>query len=268
MVKAALTTIFLATTVFAQTPGPVDTTSASWTMSGARQIVQYFAFDPATVAYKLPRHLTFTTIGALARQNIPWAEKHLSHVPSHKFWGVSFLEIVQPDSFIVAGHSPQWPEDGAFAVWAARVERVADSTLQTPNQLLILNLWLPDTSFTDYMMQHDIFADPGDVSLWQDSLGAWHGRVKTHDLTIETECVPAGPIDGGDSNHGAQILHPPQSSGIATALKITFRGHRIQDCDSSTLWRFDGPHPLSSSFPLGLTTWQFGYSMNARSNTR
>ena len=162
----------------AQMPTPIYGSDTYWVVDQTEEIVTYILFDPVTVKDSLPSYLRFITIGELAAAGVPWAEDYLTEEPSRGPWGISFLEIVKMETFMIDGQAPDWPRDGAIALWAARVAPSDSSTSLSPGQpLLVLEFWLPDRQYVAYMRDKGHYATFGDVKLRQDPSGKWRGSI-------------------------------------------------------------------------------------------
>lgn len=233
-----------------------------WVINNAEEIVQYLTFDPASVKSRLPDNLRFITLKELADKNIDWATDYLSNHPTNSNWGVSFLEIVRMQSFTIDGREPSWPEKGAIALWCARVAS-SDSIRQLgPGRpLLVLDFWVPDSSYAVYMRNKGHYASYGDIELYQNSDQTWHGSIRTDNFMVDMSCKPSGPVFGGPRSRGEQTLFPPASSLISDVIHVAFAGHHEQECDSGTSWLFQGSHPLVNGILVGSSTYEFGYNL-------
>lgn len=233
-----------------------------WVINNAEEIVQYLTFDPATVESSLPDNLRFITLKELADNNIEWAADYLSSHPSNSNWGVSFLEIVRMQTFTIDGLEPNWPEDGAVALWCARVTSSDSAVKLGPGQLLlVLDFWVPDSTYVVYMQNKGHYATYGEIELFQDSDQTWHGSIRTDKFTAEMLCKPSGPVFGGSGSRGEQTLFPPAYSLLSDVIRVAFAGHREQECDSDSSWRFQGDHPLVQGIPVGSSIYEFGYNL-------
>lgn len=233
-----------------------------WVINNAEEIVQYITFDPATVESTLPDNLRFITIKELADNNIEWAAKYLSSHPSNSKWGVSFLEIVRMQKFAIDGREPNWPEQGAAALWCARVASSDSAIKLGPGQpFLILNFWVPDSNYVAYMQNKGHYATYGDIELYQDSEQTWHGSIRTDNLTVEMLCNASGPVYGGPGSRGEQTFYPPATSIRSEIIRVAFAGHRIQECDNDSWWKLHGSHPLGQGIPVGSSNYEFGYNL-------
>jgi hypothetical protein len=235
---------------------------AYWVVDQAEEIVQYITFEPAAVESRLPGSLRFITIKELAENNVGWAVDYLSSHPSNGNWGVSFLEIVRMRTFMIDGRAPHWPEHGAVALWCARVAP-SDSTvtLGPGRPLLVLDFWIPDSTYAIYMREKGYYATYGDIRLFRDSEQKWRGSIGTDDFDAIAVCKPSGPVIGGPESRGEQSLFPPSSSSVTDIVRIAFAGHREQECDNNSSWRFQGTHPLVHGILVGSSVYEFGYNL-------
>jgi hypothetical protein len=233
-----------------------------WAVEQPEEIVTYLVFDPATVRSRLPAGLRFITLEELARGGVGWAGDIVHRYPARSGWGVSFLEIVRAGTFVIDEREPSWPADGAAALWFARVAPSDSSLVPGPGRpLLALDLWIPDRDYAAYMRERGYPAEWAQVTLRAGPHGSWSGKVKTDGLEITTECVPAGPIGGGEDSAGAQVIFPPATSTVTGLVRIAFAGHRVQDCDPSSWWRIRGSHPLARAVPVGASSFEYGYHL-------
>ena len=233
-----------------------------WVVKQPQEIVVYLTFNPAKLKQYLPKSLRFITVKELATSGVQWAKDYLTKHPGHETWGISFLEIVRMGTFAIDGRSPNWPKNGAAALWFARVapaDSLAD--LGPGRPFLALEFWLPDRAYIEYMRQKGHYATYGDVRLFQDSQGKWRGSVKVKGLTIVAECIPTGPITGGAGSSGMQVFYPPLSSGIQNIVRVAFAGHYVQDCTNESSWILRGTHPLVGGILLPPSNYEYGYDL-------
>lgn len=231
ILAALALTVLTATRGAAQRLPLPDGARTHWVVKEPQEIVGYLVFDPATVAERLPSTLRFISVGELARGGVSWAVRYLADAPSRDAWGVSFVEIVRADTFTINGRTPRWPAYGAAALWFARVAP-ADSTadLGPGVPLLVLDWWVPDSSYTAEMRRLGHYASYGNVQLLQDAHGAWHGSLRAEGLRVAAACTPSGAESGGPASRGMQALFPPASSGVSGVVRISFVGHRERTC--------------------------------------
>jgi hypothetical protein len=245
----------------AQIPALPEGAQTKWVVAGPEEIVTYMIFDPATVAERLPEYLRFITIKELAEGNVSWAKEHLEKFPAHANCGISFIEIVRMKTFAIDGRSPHWPENGAAALWFARVVPMDPAKdLGLGKLFLALEFWLPDRKYVAYMRGKGHYASYGDVRLRRDANGAWLGSIEAEGLGATVTFSPAGEIDRSGSA-GMQAIFPPANSGITSVVRIAFAGHRIQPCEAGASWKFNGVHPLAKGIILGDASFQFGYDL-------
>ena len=252
----------VANATYAQIPTLPDGADTHWVVDQTEQIVTYALFDPVTVKDRLPSNLRFITIGELAAGGVRWAGDYLTEEPSHGSWGISFLEVVRMGTFMIDGHAPDWPQDGAMAMWAARVAPSDSSPSVTPGRLLlVLDFWLPDREYVAYMRDKGHYASHGDVELRQDPSGKWWGSIGIDGLSVVAECTPIGPVNGGAGSSGMQTLFPPNLSALTSIVTVAFVGHQIQTCKEDSSWKLEGAHALARTVPSGPSTFQFGYKL-------
>ncbi len=254
--------LLLAGVVSMSISAPVDGSGKGWIVSQPEEIVGYLLFDPITVADRLPRSLRFITVEELAAGGVGWATDYLAKDSSRGDWGISFLEIVRTGTFTIDGRAPEWPEDGAAALWLTRVAP-SDSTmdLRSGVPLLMLEFWMPDSLYVAYMRDRGYCATYGDVRLRRDPDGEWKGSVNVDGLSVLAECGPSGPVTGGAESNGQQVLVPPRSFTMCAPVHVAFAGHRIQSCEGGSSWELKGTHPLAQGTMLGPSTFQFGYDL-------
>jgi hypothetical protein len=239
-----------------------DGAESQWVVDQPEEIVGYVAFDPDTVEGRLPSSLRFITIEELAAGGVRWAQDHLTKEPSQRRWGISFLEIVRMGTFMIDGHGPEWPQDGAMALWMARVAPSDSSMSSDPGRpLLVLECWLPDSKYVAYMRNRGHYATYGDVALRKDPGGKWCGSIGIDGLSVVAECTPTDPVTGGTRSKGAQTLFPPNSSAVTSIVRVAFAGHQVQTCEEDCSWILEGTHALASGVVLGNSTFQFGYHL-------
>ncbi|NQU66374.1 MAG: hypothetical protein HQ510_00390 [Candidatus Marinimicrobia bacterium] len=239
-----------------------DGSATQWIVELPQEIVGYVLFDCSTVENRISPLLRFITVGELATKGIQWASDYLAEEPAHKDWGISFIEIVKMGIFTIDDHSPEWPINGAAALWMARVAS-SDSTvnLDPGLSLQVLEFWIPDIQYVTYMLKRGYYASYGDVTLQEDKNGTWRGRIDVEGLHAEAHCTPTGPIIGGAGSSGQQSLFPPRFSTETGVVRVSLNGHRIQDCNEESLWQFSGDHALANGILVGSSTYQFGYNL-------
>jgi hypothetical protein len=253
--------LLLAMDVPGQIPALPDGARTKWVVDEPEEIVSYLIFDPATVTERLPGYLRFITIKELADGGVPWAMEHLGKFPAHEDWGISFIEIVRMKTFAIDGRSPHWPENGAAALWFARVAPADPSKDLGPGKpFLAMEFWLPDRDYVTYMRGKGHYANYGDVRLRNDVEGNWLGSIAADGLSLTARCSP-GDETAGFGSAGIQIIFPPANSGITDFVRIAFAGHRERSCADGTSWRITGEHPLGKGMILGTTSFQFGYDL-------
>jgi hypothetical protein len=259
VVVLALAVSAIADTVAAQAPALPEGARTNWVIEGPEQIVSWVLFDPAAVDHLLPAGIRFVMVEELAAVGIKWAADRLSERPSQAQWGVSFLEIVRAESFTIDGAAPVWPEDGAIGLWFARVAPADDATDPGPGQpYLALEFWVPDRSYVERLREKGHYATYGDVVLDRSPDGKWRGMIAVDGLTIVAECVPTGPITGGQRSAGMQSIFPPAASR-ASVVRVAFAGHRVRRCREDSRWIVRGTHPLAGGETIGPAEFQFGY---------
>ncbi len=251
----------LAINALAQIPALPEGAQTKWVVDGPEEIVTYLIFDLATVKDLLPEYLRFITIKELADGNAPWAKEHLDNYPAHANWGISFIEIVRMKTFAIDGRSPDWPENGAAALWFARVAPADPARDLGPGKpFLALEFWLPDRDYVAYVRGKGHYAGYGDVRLRQDPAGNWLGSIQVAGLSVSAQCSPAGETAGFGSA-GMQAIFPPANSGMTGFVRIAFAGHRERSCADGATWKFNGVHPLAKGMILGDSSFQFGYDL-------
>ena len=248
--------------VRAQVPALPDGARSHWVVGQPHEIVSYLVFDPATVGRRLPKALRFITVEELSAGGVRWARDHMAAHPAHALWGISFLEIIQAGTFMIDGRTPNWPEGGAAALWFARVAPSVTTADPGPGRpFLALEFWIPDRSYVAYMREKGYPATYGQVRLRQATDRTWQGSIDIPGLSLTAECRPTGPVTGGASSAGMQVIFPPRSSTVKGTVRLAFAGHREQECDGDSSWTLRGSHPLVGGLFLPPSTYQFGYDL-------
>lgn len=251
----------MASAALAQTPSLPEGAQTKWIITGPEEIVSYLVFDPVTVKDRLPSYLRFITIEELAVSNISWAKEQLTESPTHANWGIAFIEIIRMKNFEIDGQSPKWPENGAAALWFARVAfSDPKNTAESEKPFLALNFWLPDSMFVSYMRNKGHYSSFGDVRLKKESDGEWTGSIDADGLQVNCKCMPENNVASIGSK-AVQIIYPPEQSGIKDFVRIALAGHKVQTCKEGSSWIFKGMHPLVNSIILGSTSFQYGYDL-------
>lgn len=245
-----------------QVPALPDGARTQWRVQAPEEIVGYLLFDPASVVRRLPPTLRFITIGELARDGVPWARRYLAGAPDRGGWGISFIEIVRTGVFTIDGRAPHWPENGAVALWFARVAPADSGADPGPGlPLLVLDFWVPDSTYAAEMRAKGHYATYGDARLARGADGTWEGSLRVAGLEVAARCTPSGPVSGGAGARGMQALFPPESSRVRNVVRIAFAGHREQECAEATSWTIRGTHPLSRGILAGPSSFEFGYAL-------
>ena len=245
----------------AQIPALPEGAQTKWIVAEPEEIVNYLIFDPGTVRERIPSFLRLITVKELADGSVPWAMEHLNKFPTHVDWGISFIEIVRMTTFTIDGRSPDWPENGAAALWFARMAPAdPKSDLGPGKPFLALEFWLSDKEYVEYMRGKGHYASYADVRLRKDADGNWIGSIEADGLSLIARCSPNGEIAGSGSA-GMQAIFPPAHSGVTGVVRIAFAGHRERSCGEGVSWKFEGGHPLTKGVLLGPTIFQFGYDL-------
>ena len=251
-----------AQTVFAGVPPLPEGALTRWAIQEPAEIVGYLLFDPATVEDRLPPALRFITLEELASGGVSWAREYVASHPAQCGWGISFLEIVRTGTFTIDGRSPDWPRDGAMALWAARVAPVdPEADLGPGRPLLVLDFWMPDGPYAAFMRERGHCAAYGDVKLFREPEGRWCGSLRADGLRALAQCTPAGPVSGGAASAGMQVLFPPLTSGPCDVVRVAFAGHREQGCGEASSWTLQGAHPLARGVMLEPSVFEWGYDL-------
>jgi hypothetical protein len=244
-----------------QIPALPEGAQTKWVVAGPEEIVSYLIFDPATVKERLPENLRFITIKELADGNVSWAQEHLEKYPAHAEWGVSFIEVVRMKTFTIDGRSPNWPGDGAAALWFARVAPADPAGDLGPGKpFLALEFWLPNRDYVAYMRSKGHYAAYGNVRLRMDAEGNWLGSIEADGLSLTAHCSPGDEIAGFGSA-SMQAIFPPANSGMTSVVRIAFAGHRERSCGEGASWKLKGAHPLAKGMILGPISFQSGYDL-------
>ncbi len=246
----------------AQVPNLPVGSQTRWEVDEPRQIVAYVVFDPAVVKSELPQSLRFVNLRELATAGIPWATDYLAERPAEGNWGISFLEIVRMGTFIIDGRYPNWPKDGAAALWFARVAPSDPTTNLGPGRpYLALEFWMPDRAYVAYMREKGFSATYGEAKLFQDSDGTWRGTINADGLRVAAACMPAGRVSGGTGSAGTQTLFPPFSSSVQNVVRVAFAGHRERECGNGSSLDLHGKHPLTGGNAIKPLVFEYGYTL-------
>lgn len=252
----------ISATSVAQVPSLPEGAQTDWVIDQPEEIVIWVLFDPITVENQLPPGLRFITAGELAVVSNSWAVDYLTNNPQKDDWGISFLEIVRMEIFTIDGVSPDWPENGAAALWFARVAPVKpDMDLGPGTPFLALEFWIPDSSYVHLMNEKGHYSTAGDVRLYRDDDERLHGSIQVEDLKVYVNCLPVGPVPGDPESAGRQVLIPPQTSETEQLDRITFAGHQVQQCEEPSSIAITGSHPLTKTVILEPVEFQFGYDL-------
>lgn len=245
-----------------QVPNLPEGSQTRWVVNQPQEIVAYVVFNPAVVKRELPQGLRFINLGELAAGGIAWAADYLAEHPAAGDWGISFLEIVRMRTFIIDGRRPDWPKDGAAALWFARVAASDSAADLGPGRpYLALEFWMPDRAYVAYMREKGYSATYGDAKLLQDADGTWRGTINADGLRVTAACVPVGQVSGGTGSAGVQTLFPPFSSSVRNVVRVAFAGHRQRECRNDSSLDLRGAHPLTGGIALKPLVFEYGYTL-------
>jgi hypothetical protein len=256
-----MVTAVAAPRVRAQDPSLPSGALTEWIIREPAEIVGWLAVDVRDITAELPAGTRYVTIGELARRRVSWAVAHLGDHPSHAGWGVSFLEVIRAGTFTIDGRTPNWPVNGAAALWAARIERhqAGPSPIVEPT-FVLLNFWIPDSLYVQRVRAKGHCAEYGHVTLDLRD-GRWQGIVEAADLSIAARCAPDPSAAVTEGSGGMQTFYPPANSGISELLRVAFAGHRIQECTPDVAWTFSGTHPLARTVMIAAPSFEAGYAL-------
>lgn len=266
---ALLVAIALCTVVSEQLAGqnarsPNDDAHSTWVVGGTHEVVGWFTFNPTTVADRLPEFVRFVTVGELAIGGVPWASDYMVKHPTHSSWGISFLEVVQSDTFAIGGHQPTGHGHTVSALWFARVLPKTDShRLGSGLPLLMLDFWMADSAFAVFMRQRGFYASYADVRM-SHLEDRWEGSIAGADFAIRVVCTPSGSESGGPNSRATQLLVPPRGSGLNTIVTIALAGHRERACSEVSSWTIKGRHPLGAAVAVEASSLQYGYRLHGK----
>jgi hypothetical protein len=229
----------------AQVPTLPEGAQTRWVITGNEEITVQLLFDTAGVADRLPDGLRFVTLTDVASR-LPAAQDYLAAHPEHAQYGVSFLEIASGD-FSIDGRKPQWPKNGANALWFAQVTSTGqkDERVRGPEHLSLL-LLVPDRDYAKYMNTRGHYGQYGDVTLHRDKAGVRHGTIKTADLQVEAACTPTGELRTRGLIY--QTIYPPRET-VNAFLVLAVNGLRDGECRGT--WKISGTHPLCKAIAVG-----------------
>lgn len=244
-----------------QVPALPEGGQTKWIVEGPEEVVSYLIFDPLTVKERIPPFLRFISIEELANDQVEWAKDHMLKYPTQASWGISFIEIVRMETFAIDGHSPNWPNNGAVALWFARVAPKNPKIDLGPGKpFLALDFWMPDSNYVSYMLDKGYYASYGDIQLYKNLDDRWTGSIKTNDLSLVLKCKTTHKVEGFGSR-GMHIIFPPAQTSIKNFTRIAFAGHQELLCEKGAIWKFQGTHPLVCGVILGETIFQYGYEL-------
>jgi hypothetical protein len=231
----------------AQVPPLPEDAQTRWEIGGTDEIVVHLLFDTATVADRLPDGLRYVTLADVAG-NLPPAKAHLAAHPEHARYGVSFLEIARADHFSIDGREPQWRQNGAAALWFARVTPTGlKNEHARGSEHVSLQILVPDRAYVEYMNTKGHYAQYGDVTLRRGRSGVRRGTIQTADLQVEAACTPSGELRTGGPSY--QTIYPPRDT-VNTFLILAFNGNRDGECQGK--WKISGTNPLSKAVVVGV----------------
>ena len=247
--------------VRSQDPSLPSGALTEWIIREPEEIVGWLAVDVRDIAAALPTGTRYVTIGELARRRVGWAVAHLRDHSAHADWGVSFFEVIRAGTFTIDGRTPQWPVNGAAALWAARIEhdQKGPSSIAEP-AFVLLDFWIPDSPYVQLVRAKGHYAEYASVTLDLHN-GRWHGIVETADLSVAASCTPNPSAAVTEGSGGMQTFHPPANSGISELLRVAFAGHRIQECVPDAAWTFRGTHPLARTVMIAPPSFEAGYTL-------
>jgi hypothetical protein len=220
-------------------------------------IVTFLLFNPKDSAVALPEGLSFV---ALKDVPAPEFEEHLKKHPEHADWAFSFVEFVRPKTWVLDGKSLILPKDGAIGVWFAPVDHsklgslipkdIYDSVLApSPDALLVLGLWIPDSAYVEHMQSRGHRAEYGMATLIKDSNGTYHGELRVDDLTMTAEATPHGDVSY-EPDPFTQVFFEP---GKRVEKVVILAGEDARERSCTAEWTKSGDHPVTRGVFLGPT---------------
>jgi hypothetical protein len=230
----------------AQVPPLPEGAQTHWRIGGGTdEIAVQLLFDTAAVADRLPEGLRFVTLADLASK-FPPAQDHLTAHPEHAQYGVSILEIAAQTLFSIDGREPKWPQNGAMALWLARVTSVMKNERARGQEHLLLLLFVPDQAYVEYMKTKGHYSEYGNVTLQHDKSGVRHGTIQTTSLQVDATCTPTVDLRTGGPNY--QTIYQPRDT-VNAFLILAFNGNRDGECEGT--WKISGGNPLSKAIIVG-----------------
>jgi hypothetical protein len=234
----------------AQVPPLPEGAQTNWKIGGGTdEIAVQLLFDTSAVADRLPEGFRFVTLTDVASK-FPPAQDHLTAHPEHAQYGVSILEIAAQKLFSIDGHEPQWPKNGAIAIWLARVASTMKNELVRGQEHLSLLILVPDKGYVEYMRSKGHYAEYGDVTLRRDESGVRHGSIQTTSLQVDAACTPTVELKTHGSSY--QTIYQPRGT-VNTFLILAFNGNRDGECKGS--WKISGENPLSKAVTVGVPVY-------------
>jgi hypothetical protein len=248
--------LFLSFNVFSQELALPVTVNKSWTIKNPKEVCTYFLFDPSLVSTALPEYLTFVSVGTLAKRGVEWAVSYLDTNKNDSDLCVSFIEILQADTFRIAEKSIDLSTK-AIGVWFARVEAKREIR-SYGNTLLSLKLFVPDSGFAHYMSRNGYFAEYADVNLIKINDLLYNGQIKSSDLFVDVKFSVSENLISNNS-YGTQSIYLPKGHNNKMIV-VNFKGHKIFNCENIN-WIIKGSDISSRSKIIGETTFQKDYDL-------
>jgi hypothetical protein len=229
----------------AQVPPLPEGAQTGWRIGETDEIAVQLLFDTSAAADRLPDGLRFVTLADVASK-FPPAQEHLTAHPEHAEYGVSFLEIAAQNLFSIDGREPQWPKNGAIAIWLARVTSTKKDERVRGEEHLSLLIVVPDQAYVEYMKSKGHYAEYGDVTLRHDESGLRHGTIRTASLQVDAACTPTSDLKTGGPSY--QTIYQPRDT-VKTFLILAYNRNRDGECKGN--WKISGENPLSKAVTVG-----------------
>ena len=227
---------------------PTDT---DWRIENVTEIVTFALVDVSSLDVAWPDGTT--PLPARLVEMPPVAE-HVAANPEVADWLFTAVEITRQDVFSIDGRTPTLGDDNAIGLWFAPVDPsgigapALDVVAQSAGAVVVLDTWLADAEFVDFMNERGHPASIGSARLEEDG-DALVGSLDLADLSVAVTATPLAPPEVEEVS-GMQVMIP---LGATIDRVIAAIGSNPAHAPCAATWNTDGSHPLGNAVFVDVT---------------
>jgi hypothetical protein len=230
----------------AQVPSLPEGAESEWVMEDLEALGLYVSSDRATVTERIPDSLRLLTVGEAASESAV-AKKQLEQNPNQRDWAAGILEFLRPKTFAIDGRALNLSEQEAVATWYV-LTLPGDNNPQGSTRVM-LEFWVPDSSYAAYMREKGYHATYGEVRLRRRPDSTWVGTIDTDRVQAEASCLPSN--EAQEKGPGRERYYPPAQSEVKNTLEVAVPEYSSKSCAESRWLTLTGDHPLSKATMVG-----------------